>query len=318
MERDYYTIKEAAEYLECPESVITHYLETGKIGAVIYSNRRPFLVESYDEEKEEWEGIGVVHYRGLLSIEPHFITSLLDEEEIVLDKRSVPLKPNEYKDFSTEYPFTDNALPPDITSWNPEKSDISIKTVSLIPLPEQSRDKFELFAELTTEISKAFRDKDIDYGELKSREYTYHFKYKENGTYLKSDIRLLSKTVSKLNNVINGNGILELDHQGIPTDNLDYLPWCDSLTKPRRIYEVIERVFRNLGNEKAKTLWNALERDHNEREKPLYDPNDIIIEISFPSIDWRTLDGKPVDITFKTFANKISDLRKFYKSINSI
>ena len=209
-------------------------------------------------------------------------------------------------------------MPPDIVVWSPEKPDISSESIFLIPLPEQSRDKFDLFSELTTEVSKAFRNEDIDYEEFKSRKYTYHFKYKENGTYFRNDIRLLNETVSKLNSVINENGILELDHQGLPTENLDYLPWCDSMKKPRRIYQVIERVFRHLGNQKTKTLWNALERDHNEREKPVYDPNDIIIEISFPTIDWQTLDKKPADITYKTFENKISDLRKFYKSINAI
>lgn len=318
MERDYYTIKEAAEYLNCPENDIYHFLETGKVGAVIYTNRRPFLVESFNEDKNQWEGLGTVHYRGLLSVKPYFITTLLDEGEVILDKRAVPLKPNEYKGFSNKYPFDNDALPPDLAAWSLEKPDIPRKSVFLIPLPEQSRDKFEFISELTTEISKAFRNEDIDYEEFKSQKYTYHFKYNENGTYLINDIRLLKETVSKLNNVINENGILEFDHQGLPTDNLNYLPWCNSMKKPRRIYEVIERVFRHLGNEKAKTLWNALERDHNENEKPLYDPNDIIIEISFPTIDWQTLDKKSSDIAYKTFENKISDLRKFYKSINSI
>jgi hypothetical protein len=128
----------------------------------------------------------------------------------------------------------------------------------------------------------------------------YNLNYSANGTFRIEDLRISEIDLDKL--------IKESEQESQPKE---ILPWCNSKARPRRIDMVIERLFSKNLELPNRKLWNLLKLDH-DNDDPVYDIEHIIDGIDSRSLDWAKIDETSRPLSFKSFENRLSDIRKFY------
>lgn len=314
-QRDYYTIEEAASQVGSSMDDIYHWLSTNRIEAVLYTNQRRFIATSWNEESQIWEGNGTVNYRGLLSVDSSWITHLLDHDEVILITQAIPLEPNEYSDYSIQCPFLEEILPEEISAWEPYELDDIIDAIQLCPLPTQTRNRFSILSDTVINTISSLGLSDTK--DPKTAEYTsnidipkYDFNYALNGKYALEDLRLTNAVVDRLAQITKGDKSWAIGNVKTGEADLDQLPWSESKSKFSEINAIIERLFRDQGNKQCKTLWRALEKDISG-ELFHYDIHEIVT-IGLDSFEWKNLSGELSEMKYKTFCNKISEIRRFY------
>lgn len=312
MERRYYTIPEAAEQAECTIGDIHHYIQTGQIEAALYSTQRQFFVVMLDQTTGSNIGVGTVYYQGLILPHQGWIRAILENNKIVLSVTASPLELSNLTHYSQDNPFRDNCLPDNIKNWNPERFDMRNQSLMLCPLPRQARTTISAIGDL---IDKTLFQFDEYKDKKEAKEFRkdldgirYVFNYEKNGNFALNDLRLTKEMLFCL------NSDNKLNTENSP-NHLDKLPWCDSKQSPSRIDEVLERLVIDHGLKATGQIWKVLINDV-ANESFVYDRNEAIDQIDDLSLEWLTRSGESKQMKYKTFTNKISDIRGFYITNN--
>ncbi|MEQ8408006.1 MAG: hypothetical protein RKH07_06995 [Gammaproteobacteria bacterium] len=312
-ERKYYTPAEAAQVANTSESEITHYIETDQLPACLLSGRRQYIVTTR-ADNGDLIALGSATFAGLLSVHSSWIKSLLEHEEIVLDKLAQPIYTNDLQGYSPESPFSSELLPELIKAWQPtnwEKAN-SIP-YRLIPLPVEKPNSWHTLNNALKLMQKA---QGTDSKSL-SAEHDIppiKFDFNLNGKFNLIDLRI---TTGDLNKLIHPNSPEYTENQSANKELGEIkLNWCDSRKRNSQLDPVIERLFILNSENSAPELWELLMSDIDEDE-PQYDLKGVVTGMDVDSLDWETTQSGSKSLTRKTFFNKISEIREFYKNSNS-
>jgi hypothetical protein len=294
----HYTVSEAGEKIGGSESDIYHYIETNQLkGSLLSPSRRYVLM--YSEEEKGLVARGTALFRGLLSVHPSWIKSLIEQESITLTKWATPSLFTDLSQFSSENPYTHEYLPEPINSWLPTPlSKLKKEGLLLLPAPEQTASNSYLFTKALENL-EMFKDLDPSLPINSDKMPQYVFKFNVNGAFKLTDLRISELEIDTL-----------LQEKQPALEIIEHLPWCSSKAKPRRIDMVIERLYRMNPNLPSRKLWHLLEIDYT-RDDPLYDIEQIIDGMDSNSLDWAKVDENTRPLTFKSFENRISDIRNF-------
>ena len=299
MDRDYYTVPEAAAILDCKPEDIYHLLETNRLAAAVYSKQRKYCITTWDSEEGACIGHGTTYYRGLLLPYQSWIISLIENKEFVLSSTGEPLQTNQLTNYTTENPFLEAYLPSQISKWEPVILENLPNSIELLPFPLQRKTGLSTIAEmidhhlLKPKEDEPDRKESIKEYRDSMKSIRYSFNYKENGTFTVDDIRLTKEALKSLS---------------APEEEL---PWCNSKKKHTAIDPVIERLYKDGKSKTVKQLWGSLRKDH-DSEQFRYDPDEVISVIDAVALEWIITSGIEKQMKYKTFTNKISDIRMYY------
>lgn len=302
MDRKYYTIVEAGEKIDGSAEDIIHYIETNQLEGRLLVKNKHYLFMHWEPEN----GLiarGTFFFSGLLAVDKTWIKQLLDVKKIILNKRANPHYITELRQFSSENPFTSGRLPDGVKNWEglPE-SELGKKLPYMLPMPAEVISTKHMMAEMLEKIQAIQNTPPtID----KNNVPEFNFNFSANGTFIIEDLRISEIDLDKLRK-----------QDKAKSDEVENLPWCDSKAKSRRIDMVIERLYRINYELPNRKLWHVLEIDC-KKENPVYDTEQIIDGMDARALDWAKVDETTRPLTFKSFENRLSDIRRFYVDTGS-
>lgn len=311
LELEYYTIDQAARTLDCAPDEVAHLLEVGKLDAHLYSNSKKFVV--IERQTDRLIGRGIATYNGLIKISQSYVQPLLHNKKITITSYLALLHPASIRYWNTTHSFHSELFLKfvKISEWIPYEVDFAKNQIQLLalPLPDEGLRTLRMLSDAFNTIAKdQGSNTNLDHNHSHHPKYLYSFS--KQGSYDKSDIRITHEDLMDIGDI----GKLTLPSNGI-IENDDPLPWCSSKKKPSRIDRVVERVLRAYPNQQSKALWRALLSDY-ELDDPLYDKEEIIQVMDEDSIEWLNFEKYKSELQFKSFMNKISGIRKFYRANN--
>lgn len=313
MELEYYKIDQAARKLNCEPDEIEHLLETGKLRAHLYSNAKKYLVLQMGADAST--GRGIATYSGLVDVPASYIQPLLHNRKITISGRVVLQNPKNIQHWNKTHPFKSDVSLSNlgIKVWAPLNSNQASDSNALlaIPLPTESLNGMRLAMEALSKFSENQSppsSNKIPQDPTQFPELSYS--YSKNGQFDISSLRITQENLEGLTSLIEQQN----SKSNAPLQE-SKLPWCDSKEKASRIDRVIERLFSANASKQAKALWLTLMDDY-ELDTPAFDTQHVIQAMDEDAIEWLTSEGYGSELQFKSFANKISTLRKYYESNN--
>lgn len=298
MDRKYYTVSEAGEKIGGSEGDIYHYIETNQLKGCLLSPSKRYVL-MYSEEEKGLVARGTALFRGLLSVHPSWIKSLIEKESITLTKWATPSLFTDLSHFSSENPYTHEYLPEPINSWLPTPlSGLKKEGLLLLPAPEQITNNSYMFTKALENL-EMFKGSESSLPIKSDKMPQYVFNFKVNGEFKLADLRISELEIDNL-----------LQEKQPALEIIEHLPWCSSKARPRRIDMVIERLLRKNPDLPSRKLWSLLEIDY-KKDDPVYDTEQIIDGMDSSALDWAKVDENTRPLSFKSFENRLSEIRKF-------
>ncbi|MEH6348365.1 MAG: hypothetical protein V7785_24940 [Bermanella sp.] len=321
IKRLYYTLDQAADSLEKYNiEDLMHFIETDQIPAVIFCKGKKFAAVRKASDKIDWVAHGFCYYSGLLSVHKSWIKSLWEKGSIVLNKASYPLNRQNIQNWSKRYPYKHESLKVGFNAWHPlELHEIPPTELYLIPFAVEGVSIVGMIDKFAESISKpsgimingqpvSEPKKEIWKSELKERD-RFAYSFIENGKFTIDDLRLTSEVVERLGVKKSSISVGGGDSKPSKVESeLNSLPWNDSQKGGARINEPLERLFRYSPNQPAKNYWRLLREEYEQ-----FDPDKVIEQVTNGEIHWYTRSDEPKVMAYKTFENKISNIKKFYR-----
>jgi hypothetical protein len=310
VELNYYTIEQAARKLECMPDEIEHLILTDEIEAQLYSNLKKFIV--LEKVGEQLFGKGIATYEGLIKTRNSYTRQLVQKQKITIDVLVALMQPQNIRNWNKNhhYKSDDFMRTGNIFSWAPYELAQAREPTRLLAIPmlHEGPGMLNFFNKALEAIAKnQGRNTNGDIKLEPAPEYSYSFH--QHGKYEYAALRI---THADLTKYIEAR---QSSHETMPKIEAEIaLPWCDSKKKHSRIDPVIERLYKSDTAASAKSLWNKLENDY-ELDEPLLDSNHVIQAMDGLVLDWKNRNKGISELQFKTFSNKISEIRIFYRSI---
>lgn len=310
VERKYYTPAEAAQVANISKSDILHFIETDQLPACLLATRRQFIIVNFTDDGE-LVATGTATFTGLFSVHNSWIQTLLEKGEIVFNTWGLPIYPSDFQAYSPQKPFKSNLLPERLSKWQPtEWEKIDHDSIRIFPCPVEMVNPWHNMDNMLKlfQKSQGVNPTDIS-GDREIPQFVFDFNL--NGKFELKDLRI---TASELNTLIHPDSSEDTANENAEKEIK--LIWCRSRKRNIQIDPIIERLFiLNPGNS-YRDLWELLENDIDE-DNPQYDLNGTVTSMDSQSLEWVTTKGDSKSLNLKTFINKISEIRDFYKNHNS-
>jgi len=311
MDLEYYKIDQAARTLACAPDEVEHLLETGKLHAHLYSNSKKFVV--IERQTDRLIARGIATYRGLIKINQSYVQPLLHNKKITITSYLALLEPANIRYWNTTHSFKSDLFLKflNISEWIPYEGDFakSQKQLLALPLPDEGLGTLRMLSDAINSITKD-QESNANLDRNHSHHPKYLYSFSKQGSYAKSDIRITHEDLMDIGDIEKLASPIT-----IITENDDPLPWCSSKKKHSRIDRAVERALRAYPKQQSKALWRALLSDY-ELDDPLYDKEQIIQVMDDDSIEWLNSEKYKSELQFKSFINKVSLIRKFYRENN--
>jgi len=272
--RQYYTIQEAALNADCSEDDIYHFIETDQLQVTLYTKQRQFCVASKNTNNQ-FVIHGTAWYRGLISVHNSWIKSLLENGKITLNRIGTPLTLKELAHYTPKFPFSTEKLPDSIEACAPcPITSLSDSKLYLLPAPTEIMDTSHVLKEMLLSLS----DKDNPAKRMaKYRESTSKtvFDFTKNGSFELADMRISEAAFESLSELLNKK---DSKHAESPAQTVEAnfsLAWCNKKANVRRIDPVIERVYQAFPNAPSSVMWEKLMEDC-QHEDSRYDIEGVI------------------------------------------
>lgn len=309
MKLSYYTIEQAARSLECETDELEHFIFTGALKAQLYSNLKMFVVRRKVEGRHI--GTGIAKYEGLVLVRESYLRQLLQKENVVIDSWLGLMQPVNIRTWYEHHGCNEDDFMKaiGISSWEPDKlKKVSEQSVIIAkPFPNERQNPFFLFSKAL----ETFAENKGEKLELAAPVQERSYYYKEHGSFTRDNIRITHYDLEQFRQFQ-----LEQNSQLEPAHVKNQLLWCKSKRRSTRVDPVIERLFRSNPKASAKILWSMLEHDM-ETDEPEFDIDQTVRVIEGLALEWNNTNNNVSELMFKTFSNKISELRKFYKSLDA-
>lgn len=320
LKREYYSLEEAANLLE-DYSIedLDHFIEIGKIEPCLYSSTRKYVAATWDAKNRYWIAHATCFYRGLLKVHKSWVESLWDKGEINLSKASSPVDRSSIRLWDTKYPYKGKSPSVVFDVWEPmELTDLENKSVWLIPFATEGESLHHILNKVgdifVNQLATKENGRKIDQVGARSYEKTvlpdsqrYAYGFDTNGKFNRDDLRLLPLHINALTKPIR-DPEPQYSVQVAQRITQDSLPWNDSQKGGTRINEPLERLFRHSPDQPAKNYWRLLREGYEK-----FDQDQVIEQVTNGEIHWFTFSDEPKVMTYKTFENKISKIKKFYR-----
>lgn len=312
MERQYFSIEEAARATEKTEGDIKHFIETGALKGCLYITKRKFLVCIGDQASGQYATTGTAFYRGLVTTSHENLLNILEQQSAIV-RSFVPLDKEQLSGYSTVTPFKSGMSPYPRIEWKAESLEKALQaTLNLLALPDIYKPLSRSFVESLEVVgrSNGIGVTENEVKELKSVTASQAYDFEKQWRFSESDIRITRSSL--LSSGLLKTKMLE-DKERNSDDVKAKLPWCEGLKgKCTGIDRVIERAYRSLSEPQTKEVWNVIS-DDKKSGNFRFDIDAIIESVDGDQILWELQDrSKFKSLSFKTFENKLSAIRKAY------
>ena len=311
MDMDYYRLEDAAKATNLSETELRYMIETEQLPVALYSKKRPYIVIGAGAGSDELSCLGVTHYRGIVhpSKQMDIIDILESGEGIIKGVLSDKVIPADQITF--KFPLSKQGAYYRI--WKGEEGYPDAIRFYLIPLPVES--ETNSIPRTASELKETVRDPNgvfTPFLDVLASRYsgkpTYQYDYAKNGTFCRDDIRLTKKALIA-KKLLASKATNYLTKQSLDTE--EQLAWCSSKARHTQVDRVIERAYLSDPEVQVKVHWNAIKKDSRLPTRK-YDSDHIITEVGDDCMYWLTKKGEEKPLSFRTFSNKLAELRRFY------
>lgn len=284
-----------------------------------YSSKRKYVAATWDAKNRFWIAHATCFYRGLLTVHKSWIESLWDKGEIKLSKAASPFDRSSIRDWNTKYPYKGKSPSAVFDAWEPMAlADLENKSVWLIPFATEGETYYHMLNKFSNVFldQLAAKEKGRAIDQVGARSYEkkvlpdsqrYGYGFDKNGKFSRDDLRLLPSHIEALAKP-DSEPAPQQSVQVAQVITLESFPWNDSQKGGTRINEPLERLFRYNPNQTAKTYWRLLREGYEK-----FDQDKVIEQVTSGEIHWFTQSDEPKVMLYKTFENKISIIKKFYR-----
>lgn len=315
MDRDYFRLESAARKTGRTEEDLLYLIESGKLNASLYAKKRQFCVLAKSKDTGLTHYIGTTFYRGLVLISKEDQLNLIENGNAVV-KIFIPNEKIKTDSINRVNPFKKTLGPCGLYSWKfLDDEDVEGSTLYLHTLPVEAVSSASIIYKATQLLADYARnsvsntdDNNLNIETLPDLDFINVYTFDKNGKFNTDEISILERDlrIAKLLPVEKSLGDLST------TNSSEVLKWCDSKARHTNIDRVLERAYLSNPKSSTKSIWKDIDSKFKAMDNSL--DVELIVEVMDDvCIEWYTKQGVAKPLSSKSFENKISMIRKFYK-----
>lgn len=307
-EKNYLTLPETAKVLGCSIEDLFYYIENRLLEVRLYTPPNRMMIVSKSGARET-TGHAACDYHGLLELEDFdSILMLLQGSRLIGDtavrfRICEPYKMTRWLDNGAQ---ENNVSRPVYQKWRSVERHNYSDDMLAVFMPYQQCDDYDRFSELKQHAveSKGMSPDEAEAAIYRMPNSPARYIANTRAAFTLDNLRVLKPA----SGILPGNSPASFCHAA---EQKEPLPWCASKTKITAINEVLERLYQAQRLLSANALWKELKLNSSA-----YDSDNYIDDITSGEIYWFTRKDKQRVMKSKTFDNRISEIRTYYKTNN--
>lgn len=308
----YYTLEDARQLLGLNRSDLNSVIENKKLVPVLFTASRQFLSIKH-RGQNDWQGLAVFSYRGHVQVAHSTIVRLLDNHSVNIGAALIKiLDVAGVGNISSQNPYVSSLPLSPLIEWSGSESVEVGGVLSNLaaPMPKEIKDTIQkslsplaLLADTDSPSAELAKQLWSNSQKLDNEIIKPKLNFTENSHFHIDDLRIPLAAIESFKRHAE-------KQEAEAVSNIEQAKAIPRV-RENQLHNLVISILNDNPAIKLRDVWRIIREDC-YRDEPLYDVDNILLEVDGKCIEWVSKNDYQQSCTYKTMGNLVS---KFSKSL---